>query len=73
MRYLLIAGFGTSWLGRGLFSSAKRGVLENILRVRKSSGCVRGAEIVEKFFAALFSARRDAVRFDLKERRGRKP
>ena len=58
---------GTSSRGRGRLSSVQSGVIDSIDRVRKSSGCIRGAEKCENDRAADLRTRREAVRLDLKD------
>lgn len=66
-KYRRKAGDGGSCMGAGRRSSVISGVMVNKDRVRKSSGWTEGVVKVETDWAADLIARRDAVRFDLKD------
>lgn len=53
-------------MSRGRISGGYFGEGESMERVRRSSGGMLGAAKLEKDFAAVLSAVREAVRFDLK-------
>lgn len=75
-RYRRIASLGSSSRTGGILSSVKgtRGSMVSIDRVRRSSGGMEEAVNVDMERAAERSARRDAVRFDLKtDRSGTAP